>query len=235
MSGDNADTDPRDVKFDEYAASYAALHQQSIAASGESTAYFTDYKLGCIERWLEPTRDTPILDYGCGVGTLTARLRDRFDQVHGFDPSQVSLSRARQSIPGATFFDDPAALPPDFYGVVVMSGVLHHIHPERRGEVLKAAVSKLRPGGQLVVFEHNPLNPLTRRVVAQCPFDDDAILLWPGEASRLLRDAGLSQVKRRFIVFFPRALASLRGLEPRLSALPIGAQMMLVGARPQVR
>jgi SAM-dependent methyltransferase len=103
--------------------------------------------------------------------------------------------------------------------------------PQERDAVLATVRETLRPGGHIVVFEHNPLNPVTRRAVAACPFDDDAILLWPWEARRLLRRAGFEDVALDFIVFFPRPLAFLRRLEPRLRRVALGAQQMLVGVR----
>ena len=87
----------------------------------------------------------------------------------------------------------------------------------------------------MVVFEHNPLNPLTRRAVATCAFDDDAILLWPWEAKRLVASGGFSHTRLEYIVFFPRALAPLRPLEPKLAWLWLGAQVMVVGARGERR
>jgi SAM-dependent methyltransferase len=113
----------------------------------------------------------------------------------------------------------------------VLSGVLHHVPRAERLGVLAQVRAKLRPGGRLFVFEHNPLNPVTRRTVATCPFDDDADLLWPWQAKRLLSDAAFRQVRLDYIVFFPRPLAALRPLEPRLGWLPLGAQQLVVGTR----
>jgi hypothetical protein len=95
---------------------------------------------------------------------------------------------------------------------------------------LGTVLASLRPGGHVVVFEHNPLNPVTRRAVAACPFDDDAILLWPWQARSLLRRSGFDAVTLDYIVFFPKPLAFLRRLEPRLRGVALGAQQMLVGA-----
>jgi SAM-dependent methyltransferase len=219
-------------KFDGYAREYLALHQRNIEVSGESPTYFAEYKLRCLERLVGVEFDAPILDFGCGIGMVTEQLVKRFAEVHGFDPSKESLVLAASRAPAATFHDDPARIPDGHFALIVMAGVLHHIVPVERERVLKSALAKLRPGGRLVVFEHNPLNPLTRRAVAQCAFDDDAILLWPREARRLLGRSGFENVRRDFIVFLPRALAKLRWMEPHLRMVPLGAQMMLVGARP---
>lgn len=219
-------------KFDRYAREYLGLHQRSIESSGESPTYFAEYKLRCLERLEGVAFDEPILDFGCGIGMLTEQLVKRFSQVHGFDPSKESLALAAPRAPAATFTDATARIPGGHFALIVMSCVLHHIVPAERERVLRDALAKLRPGGRLVVFEHNPLNPLTRRAVAQCPFDDDAVLLWPREARRLLGRSGYENVRRDFIVFLPRALSKLRWMEPHLRLIPLGAQMMLVGARP---
>lgn len=234
MSTNGSTTSVRPEKFDAYADSYRKLHQQSIAASGEPPEYFARHKLGCVERLVRREGlGGSILDYGCGVGNLTELLAGRFARVAGYDPSRESLERARARAPRAQFYEDPAAIPPDTYDIAVMAGVLHHVPVKERLAVLARAIRALKPGsGRLVVFEHNPLNPLTQKAVRDCPFDDDAVLLWPGEAKKLLEQAGLLDLRRDFVVFFPRALAGLRGVEPWLAWLPAGAQMMLVGRRP---
>jgi SAM-dependent methyltransferase len=174
-----------------------------------------------------------VLDYGCGTGPLTEKLAASFTDVAGYDPSGASLAEARRRAPSATFYDDPGAIPRGGFGLVVLANVLHHVPPPERPALLSRLVGHLQPGtGRLVVFEHNPYNPLTRRAVATCEFDDDAILLGPVEVTRLLAWSGLADVRRRFIVFFPRALAALRGLEPHLGWLPAGAQVMAVGRAP---
>lgn len=218
------------AKFDEYAKSYDALHAASIGASGESTEYFAAYKLDCLSRISAPESE-PILDFGCGIGNLTEQLVKRFGKVHGFDPSKESVAVAKSRAPNAVFYEETSQIPEASFETAVLSGVLHHIAPQERSPLLREVVGKLRPGGRLVVFEHNPLNPLTQKAVAACPFDDDAILLSPWGAKRLLRDAGLLEIRLDYIVFFPRFLGFLRPLEPRLRRVLLGAQMMLVARR----
>ncbi len=83
----------------------------------------------------------------------------------------------------------------------------------------------------LVMFEHNPLNPLTRRIVSNCAFDEDAHLLWPWQARRLLVRAGLTSVQLRYVLFFPERLGFLNPFEPYLGRVPLGAQIMCSGRR----
>jgi hypothetical protein len=65
-----------------------------------------------------------------------------------------------------------------------------------------------------------------------CPFDDDAVLLWPWQLRPLFRSAGFSVERIDYIVFFPRSLAKLRPLEPHLRRVAIGAQTLSVVTNP---
>lgn len=221
---------PTAAKFDEYASEYDRLLEESIRSSGESHAYFQEYKVERLLR-LGIEESQPILDFGCGVGALTEHLAQRFSRVEGYDPSAKSLEVARARVPGVTFHESQESLPNAGYRAVVLSGVLHHVPKRDREAVLTSVRQKLAPGGRLVIFEHNPLNPLTRRAVVACSFDDDAILLWPWELRRLPRRSGFSEVRVDYIVFFPRRLAKLRPLEPRLGWLFLGAQTMTTAVR----
>jgi 2-polyprenyl-3-methyl-5-hydroxy-6-metoxy-1,4-benzoquinol methylase len=218
------------AKFDDYARSYDALHNKNLEASGEPLEYFSAYKRACLERLGAPA-DGPLLDYGCGIGNVTRALADGFREVHGYDPSSESLKVAGERVPEAKLHSAMESVPTAHFASAVVSGVLHHVPRPERVPVLERVREKLRPGGRLFVFEHNPLNPVTRRTVATCPFDDDADLLWPWQAKKLLTLAGYRDVALDYIVFFPRPLAFLRPLEPRLGWLPAGAQMLVVGKR----
>src|SRR3954470_22998370 len=119
------------AKFDDYARSYDALHNQNLAASGEPLEYFSDSKRACLERLGAP-RSEPLLDYGCGIGNVTRALAESYGEVHGFDPSPESLKVARERLPGATFHDRIDAVPAGHFASAVLSGVLHHVpRPER--------------------------------------------------------------------------------------------------------
>ena len=108
--------------------------------------------------------------------------------------------------------------------------VVHHVPTEDWPAFAAEMKRVVRPGGLVVVFEHNPLNPLTRVSVSRCPFDEDVTLLRARTTARLLGEAGLEPVERRFFFFLPvRDVASSR-IERALRAIPLGAQY-LVAAR----
>ena len=187
-------------------------------------------KLQCLAR-SGLSREQRVLDYGCGTGSLTRLLLERCDAVSGYDPSARSLEQARQVAARASYYSDEREIPQGAFDLVVLSGVLHHVPPAERARVLETVASKLRVGGRVVIFEHNPYNPLTVKAVQDCPFDDDAILLPPSELRRLLHGARLGSVRQDYVLFFPRVLRLLRPLEPWLRWLPVGAQTLTSGTR----
>jgi SAM-dependent methyltransferase len=225
-------TDRNAAKFDAYAGEYQRLHAESVAITGEETDYFARYKVECMLRAGVKVEERT-LDFGCGIGNTVVQLVERFSDVHGYEPSKLSADKAKERAPTAAIYDDFSAVPKSSFSAAVLSCVLHHVPLADRLGLMQQVLQALEPGGRLFVFEHNPWNPLTRRAVSVCPFDDDAILLSPIEVRRLLRASGFAQVSLDYIVFFPKFLAFLRPLEPRLARVPIGAQTMTQGIKPR--
>ena len=154
------------AKFDAYADNYEQLNEKSQRASGEPPGYFAEYKLRCIERLVGPDYDEPILDYGCGVGSLTERLATRFSRTTGYDPSADCVERARARVPASTFYSDIGEIPDRHFGIVAVANVLHHVPPADRPELIQLLMKKLQPGsGRLVVFEHRRQQKLHRAVL----------------------------------------------------------------------
>jgi 2-polyprenyl-3-methyl-5-hydroxy-6-metoxy-1,4-benzoquinol methylase len=221
------------AEFDEYAANYEQLVSESVRISGESSDYFAAYKADYIARKIAPAPGTSLLDYGCGVGRLSTHLKKRLPgtRVDGFDVSKSSVGQAESSLLSqGTFTTDQNELLAA-YDVIVLANVLHHVRPDERYALLKRISSRLAEGGKIVVFEHNPLNPLTRRAVADCVFDKGVELL----PSREVRDyfrRDFEHVSQDYIVFFPRSLSLLRPVEKYLGWCPVGAQYTVVASRP---
>jgi len=226
-----------DPHFDHYAHVYRDLHRDSVRASGEPPDYFAAYKIAYMAASLGSdfaAKAFTLLDFGCGVGGSMPHLRERFPQadIHGLDVSGESLELARKAHPDVSFaLLDEGRLPLEDHSIdVAMAAcVYHHIAPDERARWTRELQRVLRPGGHLFLFEHNPLNPLTRKVVRDCPFDDDAILLPRSESRALFSGAGLHAIDVDYIVFFPKALAWLRPMERHLAKLPLGAQYVVHG------
>ena len=220
-------------EFDTYAADYQHLVSDSVRITGESSDYFAAYKAEFIARRIAPRPGSRLLDYGCGVGLLSRHLRNRLPstRVDGFDVSQESIDRVDSTLHSqGTFTSVPHALG-QAYDVIVLANVLHHVPPAERQNLIRQIASRLADAGKFVVFEHNPINPLTQWAVSQCPFDEDAILLPVRETRGYFERSQVRLISREYIVFFPRFLRKLRPLEPSLRWCPLGAQYVLVASR----
>jgi len=66
-----------------------------------------------------------------------------------------------------------------------------------------------KAGGNIVVFEHNPFNPLTKKMVRECEFDADAVLLSKSETIDIFERVDLSIVKSGYTLFIPSKLKEL--------------------------
>src|SRR5688572_1460466 len=180
--------------FDKYAKDYRQINNECLRFSGGDSDHFSEQKIGELRK-NERDDEIKFLDLGCGVGSSAAYFHTYFPNstYTGLDTSAASIEEASErKIPHAEFshydgFNIP--LPEGSFDVVFVACVMHHIAPDNHGRFLNEARRVLRPGGRLYIFEHNPFNPVTRRVVNNCPFDEDAILLSSGLTRRLLESA----------------------------------------------
>lgn len=223
------------AEFDVFATNYRELVSDNIRITGESSDYFAAYKAAYIASRVAPPSEGKVLDYGCGVGLLSNHLKKRLSGMHvdGFDVSQNSVERVEESLRRQGTFTSNLNHLGHAYDVIVLSNVLHHVKPEERHALILQAGSRLADGGKLVIFEHNPINPLTRWAVSQCPFDEDAVLLPLRETCDYFRSDELRPLWRDYIVFFPRWLKWFRQMEPYLRWCPLGAQYAVVAGRVQ--
>jgi SAM-dependent methyltransferase len=220
-------------EFDQYARDYKSLLDRSVKLSGDGAEYFCEYKARYIAGILGAGFSGKILDFGCGIGLLSARLKAHLPAatVHGYDPSPESIRLIPAELAAAgRFSEDFGSLDGD-YQLAVLSNVMHHIAQAQREQTIVTIAAHLAPGGRLILFEHNPWNPLTRWVVRHCPFDEGVILLRPREVFAYFAHAGLAVRRRDYIVFFPKLLSAFRALEPSLSWLPAGAQYAILGEK----
>jgi SAM-dependent methyltransferase len=203
---------------------------RSLRISGENNFYFLQGRVLDLEKRLGPDRrPRRILDYGCGTGDTTAFLSEVFPdaEVTGFDTAEGAIREARsQHESDRVHFESGAELPAnERFDLCYVNGVFHHIEPSRRVAVVRQIRNSLCTGGQFALMENNPWNVGTRIIMRRIEFDRDAIPISPPEAGRLLREGGFSECgDPRWLFFFPRPLAFMRFLEPRLARFPLGAQ-----------
>ena len=241
------------AEFDHYAARYDGGMEHPLKQwLGRSVEDYVAVKARWLLRDLARRPEAPavsatacgrtparILDVGCGVGTLLRQLRDsgRPFILSGCDVSAAMLDEARRRGDGAPPIEmsliegGRLPYPQNAFSVVVLCCVVHHVAPADRADLLQEAARVLAPQGRIYVFEHNPRNPLTRRVVRQTAIDRFSQLVCPAEVRPLLSSAGLKQVKTRYLMFVPPRWPFLLRLEDLLTWCPWGAQYVTSAAK----
>jgi SAM-dependent methyltransferase len=221
------------AEFDRFAREYRALHAKNIEITGEGPEYFARYKMADFARRLHAIGaplDGRYLDFGSGVGASIAPFLECLPQgrLVCADVSQDSLAEsARLHGEVATYVPiESGALPVESGSLdgAFACCVFHHIPAQEHPAALLEIRRVLKADSPLMVYEHNPLNPLTVRAVRTCPLDENAVLIRAGEMRRRCERAGFRNVRIEYRVFFPSFLSALRGLENRLRWLPLGAQ-----------
>lgn len=237
------------AEFDSYAEEYTAGMEDPVKRliGGSSDTFFR-----VKARWLlmdlarYPLDSIPfpeavrLLEFGCGTGELLQALRKQgFEgKLEGCDISKGMLTEATKR-----WNDGPTPLLylidkggdtglEGFYDLVTACCVFHHISQSERSGVFNELARILKPAGRLVVFEHNPLNPVTRWVVGRAPIDRNAVLLRASKIREAMASAGLTGIRVDYFLFFPPRFRWLEWAERILSRLPFGGQYVVVGEKP---
>ena len=230
-------------EFDQYADAYNEQHTKNIAMSGENPEFFSEYKIADASRLTSGRQSSVsrILDFGSGIGNSIPYFRKYFAGSTLFcaDPSQRSLEIAAARFPGTErqvviVEGSRIDLPDGYFDLCFSACVFHHIAHDKHQFWLSELCRVTSPGGTLVIFEHNPLNPLTVRAVNTCPFDVNARLVTARKLAAARRSAGWEAPSCEYRIFFPGSLSLLRPLERQLKKVPLGAQYSL-SARPAMR
>jgi len=228
-------------EFDQFASAYTDILAPSLALSGYGTNYFDEYKIKVVYSHIIKSGNSKVprsfLNFGCGVGRSEKIISQYFPNcaIYSTDISSESIRIAKEYnslLDNVTFaVSEGIAIPFDrTFDIIFCAGVFHHIPCEERLPILAELKSKLSPDGVLFIFEHNPWNPITRRIVATCPLDDNAHLIGPVAMGRMLRQSGFTSIVRNFIVFFPRWLEFLSPLEKMMGHCPLGAQYVMMAS-----
>lgn len=227
--------------FNAHAPQYRDVHNSNLSKLGFDSFYMSEQKVRLIvDLHLPAVRS--ILDVGCGDGGMALDFRKYFPQarITGVDIAEESVKLARErALPDCEFFrTDGKTLPftDAQFDLVVIAGVLMHVPHANQPAYLREAYRVLRPGGTLTVFEHNPYNPVTRRLVKICPFDDHAVLNTAPRIRGLLDQLGAVEPRVRYYLYFPKVsiFQHLIPFEKQLGWLPLGGQYQLTVRKPPV-
>ena len=223
--------------FDSYSKNYNELVNDAIRQTGYDADNLVAAKLHKIRSLFPSLSEKPfrMLDFGCGVGNLFGQVADFFPTASytGVDPSKDSIEKARSRFQGKGNFQehDSQKWSAVKYDLIFSAGVFHHIpHIEHAGLIDKLS-SLLTQGGRLVIWEHNPLNPVTQKIVKDCVFDEDAILIPSRNLKNQFTRVSLSNVQVIYTTFFPKFLSMLNFMDPYLGWLPLGGQYLVTGQK----
>jgi SAM-dependent methyltransferase len=223
------------VDFDKYAEDYDRKLTEDLEFFGEESGYFAEYKIQIVQNNIED-RPLNILEYGCGIGRNLKYFSKYFPEskITGCDISAKSIGIAKNNNPDLDLFiisEEELVKHSGKFDLIFISCVFHHIEPKLRNDSMNNVYNLLRNNGSLFFFEHNPYNPVTRKIVRECPWDSDAILLKPKESLILIGNSGFNLQTKKYTLFFPAFLKGLRFLENMIWFLPFGGQYYIQASK----
>jgi SAM-dependent methyltransferase len=224
------------AEFDAYDRTYDDEVNKALSFSGMKVDFFTrvkgNYLTDIIEKFCGPAADIELLDVGCGIGLLHPIIGGRLRRLAGVDISSkcIEIARLRNRQVEYDTFDGTRLPHPDAsFDVAIAVCVFHHVPLSARMALTLEIRRVLRDRGLFVMFEHNPQNTLTMRVVNNCVFDKNAVLLNRQDAEELMIEGGFTNVRTRFILSIPAAGRVLRRLDRLFSRSALGAQYYTLG------
>lgn len=226
------------VSFSDYVDTYQKEIQTSIDFIGQDIDFFIELKADLIKdiagRFFKNPGEIKVLDIGSGIGLTDRYLAKHFKNLYGVDVEEDVVNKAGKYNPSVHYsLYNGKALPQDdnSMDLVFAINVIHHVPPGMWNSFLAEMYRVTNKGGIAVVFEHNPLNPLTRLAVSRCEFDKDAVLLYKSQLKKLFTGAKFKIAESSYIVFFPFNKKIFRSAEKILWWLPLGAQHFVIGKK----
>jgi ubiquinone/menaquinone biosynthesis C-methylase UbiE len=168
-----------------------------------------------------------VLDVGCGTGTFLKSLPERYERV-GVDVSAAMLSSAASmGIEAHHATADHLPFEDASFELVATFAVLHHlIDPAVVRGALQEMCRVVRPGGAVIVWDHNPLNPYWPLLMRRLPQDQGDEKLVPARTVlAVLGEAGMREITLRRLTFTPdftppAALGAVTRVERVLERIP---------------
>ncbi len=219
-----------DPEFNAYKNIYKeSINEELLKYGGADQSFFLQIKSSHLQEIIDSSeKDGPlnVLDFGCGHGLMHPFITGNH-LITGVDPAAEVIEMAKSINPEHSYQNfDGCNLPfeDNIFDIAFAVCVFHHIPTQERLKAIEEMVRVTKDGGIIVIYEHNPLNPLTRKVVNDCPLDQNAELLYSRETISLFKSQGLKSYNLEFIIFFPLRAKIFRLIERLLKYIPLGAQ-----------
>jgi SAM-dependent methyltransferase len=173
------------------------------------------------------------LDVGAGTGLLAERLSDLGLGVVALDPFPRMLGQLRcrrPDIETVVAHGDDIPFPDDGFDLTYSVAVMHHIAESDQVRRTLAEMTRVNwPGGRILVWDHNPLNPYWSLLMRRVPQDTGTERLVPlPELVAGLREAGADTVRTERLGLMPDFV-------PRWLLGPAAAVERAVEATPGLR
>lgn len=223
--------------FDKYASSYTSQISNATAFVGQGAEFYTGVKARILSKLISKLHlnaSSPTLDVGCGIGLTDELICAEFSALEGVDVSEESIKIARMRNPKVLYKTyDGVRLPysDNTFDFCFAINVLHHVPVDKRQDFLAEMRRVTSTNGYIAIFEHNPLNPLTRKAVRDCPFDEGVVLISPKSLASTLEKIQMKTHLFNYILFFPFKGAFFRMLEDLMHWCPLGAQFVMVAKK----
>ena len=227
--------------FNCYAEDYEKLHAQNIKFSGFKPEYFDEYKIKTLATDFFKNhlseKKIRFLNFGCGIGKSEIYINQYFKNVEitSVDISIESILKAKarnvqfKNIEFKHFTELQELYFDNKFDVIFLANVLHHIPVNLHLNTLSFLKSQLDLDGYLYLFEHNPKNFLTKKAFHSCELDMGCEMISDKIIIQLLKNTGFHNIKRKFILFFPKFFDFLIPLEKYLWFLSLGGQYWVKG------
>ena len=215
------------VDFDDYSSNYKDTILKSFGNIDNNVSYYHSGKAKIAKRELA-CNPKKILDFGCGIGSMLKFLKENFNQskFYAYDESLKSLEYVKLKFPDVNCINSLNTI--EKFNLILLSNVIHHVKSAERNSLFQKIYKLLEDDGQLLIYEHNPYNPITLKVVANCEFDVDAELIKKKNLIKLCNENNFKLQKSGYIHFFPSKLKIFFNIERYLKWLFLGAQYFCI-------
>ena len=200
-----------DTEQRQHALYTAVAHEYDAVFPKHVADHYIDKRTGLLKSLLP--MGGLVLDVGCGTGQLAAAIASEGFDVFGVDLSASMVDRARERGLLGTYAAVTSALPfaESSFDLALTVATLHHLEtPERVAATVAEMGRVVRPGGFVVLWDHNPANPYWPMLMKRVPQDSGDERLVPlDELLRSVRQAGLESYRVFRSGFTPDFLPAL--------------------------